>query len=231
MCASCQGFQRKSFRLHVHLSQLKICAPCPLAIDWSGIIDRDCIRFAYVAFGAATTWRWRDKASYKGKLRNLPPGRDRRRRVRPWGSWAPAAGPVALGQGPAVQPVVLLLAASLPFSLTYLRNITLRMVSSTGVCFLFLVSFLQFCRFFCVFLSFYIILGRKGVETNHPSSTWTATRLGEQCEGSYFRRASYTWTKRHLAAGSETQNSPRWNWTVNFPWWVDIDWGIIWNCK
>ena len=106
------------------------------------------------------------------------------------------------------------------------------MVSSTGVCFLFLVYFLQFCRFFCVFfLSFYIILGRKGVETNHPSSTWTATRLGEQCEGSYFRRASYTRSKRHLAAGSETQNSPRWNWTVNHPWWVDTDWEIIRNCK
>ena len=84
------------------------------------------------------------------------------------------------------------------------------MVSSTGVCFLFLVSFLQFCRFFCVFLSFYIILGRKGVETNHPSSTWTATRLGEQCKGSYFHRTFYTRDQRPLAAWSGTQNSPGW---------------------
>ena len=85
------------------------------------------------------------------------------------------------------------------------------MVSSTGVCFLFLVYFLQFCRFFCVFfLSFYIILGRKGVETNHPSSTWTATRLGEQCKGSYFHRTFYTRDQRPLAAWSGTQNSPGW---------------------
>ena len=148
---------------------MKICAPFSHAIDCSGIFDRDCIRFAYVAFGARPP---REGSVIRHLTKEtLPPGRDRPRRARPSGSWAPAVGPAALGRGPVGQPVVLLLAAWLPFSLTYLRNITLLMVSSTGVCFLFLVSFLQFCRFFCVFLSFYIILGRKGVETNHPSST------------------------------------------------------------
>ena len=53
----------------------------------------------------------------------LPPGRDRPRRARPWGSWAPAAGPAALGRALlAVQLVVLLLAASLPFYLHLLAK-------------------------------------------------------------------------------------------------------------